>query len=57
LKLTLKIGLDFKELPRGDDELVSAGLRRIHAAQDLFSHLLILWVIFIASFMLLGWIF
>jgi len=57
LKLTLKIGLDFKELPRDDDELVSAGLSRIHAAQVLFSHLLILWIIFIASFTLLGWIF
>ncbi len=48
LKLAVKMGLDFKDLPADEDELASEGIRRIHAAQDLRSNVLIFWIVVIS---------
>ncbi|MFZ5601218.1 MAG: hypothetical protein ACOY7J_02095 [Pseudomonadota bacterium] len=48
LKLAVKMGLDFKDLPTDEDELASEGIRRIHSAQDLRSNVLIFWIVVIA---------
>lgn len=48
LKLAVKIGLDFQELPEGDEPIASEGVRRIHAAQDLRSNVFVFWLVVIA---------
>jgi len=48
LKLAVKMGLDFRDLPGDEDELASEGIRRIHSAQDLRSNVLIFWIVVIA---------
>jgi membrane protein required for beta-lactamase induction len=48
LKLAVKMGLDFRDLPADEDELASEGIRRIHSAQDLRSNVLIFWIVVIA---------
>lgn len=48
LKLAVKMGLDFKDLPADEDELASEGIRRIHSAQDLRSNVLIFWIVVIS---------
>lgn len=48
LKLAVKMGLDFRDLPGDEDELASEGIRRIHSAQDLRSNVLIFWIAVIA---------
>ncbi|MAR89936.1 MAG: hypothetical protein SV765_01575 [Pseudomonadota bacterium] len=48
LKLAVRMGLDFKELPLDEEEMASEGARRIHAAQDLRSNVFIFWLVVIA---------
>ena len=48
LKLAVKMGLDFRDLPADEEELASEGIRRIHSAQDLRSNVLIFWIVVIA---------
>lgn len=48
LKLAVKMGLDFRDLPGDEEELASEGIRRIHSAQDLRSNVLIFWIVVIA---------
>ena len=48
LKLAVKMGLDFRDLPGDEDELASEGIRRIHSVQDLRSNVLIFWIVVIA---------
>ncbi|MCG8313990.1 MAG: hypothetical protein MI976_12310 [Pseudomonadales bacterium] len=57
LKLSIKMALDFKELPEENELLASEGIRRIHVVQDLCNNVLFLWLLVIALFTLLGWIF
>jgi len=54
LKLAVKMGLDFRDLPADDDELASEGIRRIHSAQDLRSNVLIFWIVVIAVITIVG---
>ena len=48
LKLAVKMGLDFQELPEEDEMLASEGVRRIHAVQDLRSNVFVFWLVVIA---------
>ena len=48
LKLAVKMGLDFQDLPLDDEEMASEGARRIHAAQDLRSNVLVFWLVVLA---------
>ena len=57
LKLSIKMALDFRELPEDSDLLASEGIRRIHVVQDLCSNVFVLWLLVIAFFTLLGWVF
>lgn len=57
LKLSIKMALDFKELPEDKELLASEGIRRIHVVQDLCSNVFVLWLLVIAFFTLLGWVF
>lgn len=54
LKLAVKMGLDFRDLPADEDELASEGIRRIHSAQDLRSNVLIFWIVVIALLTLIA---
>lgn len=54
LKLAVKMGLDFRDLPGDEDELSSEGIRRIHSAQDLRSNVLIFWIAVIAIITIVG---
>lgn len=57
LKLSIKMAMDFKELPEDKELLASEGIRRIHVIQDLCTNILVLWLLVIAFFTLLGWVF
>lgn len=57
LKLSVKMALDFKELPEDQELLASEGIRRIHVVQDLCTNVFVLWLLVIAFFTLLGWVF
>lgn len=57
LKLATKMALEFKELPDNNEAIASEGVSRIHAVQDLRTNILILWMLIIAFFTLIGWIF
>lgn len=57
LKLSIKMALDFRELPEDSELLASEGIRRIHVVQDLCSNVFVLWLLVIAFFTLLGWVF
>ncbi|MDX1696070.1 MAG: hypothetical protein R3208_20055 [Ketobacteraceae bacterium] len=57
LKLSIKMALDFRELPEDSDLLASEGIRRIHVVQDLCTNVFVLWLLVIAFFTLMGWIF
>ncbi|MGC1510029.1 hypothetical protein [Ketobacter sp.] len=48
LKLAVKMGLEFQDLPLEDEALASEGARRIHAVQDLRSNVFIFWLVVIA---------
>jgi len=48
LKLAVKMGLDFQDLPLDEEEMASEGSRRIHAAQDLRSNVFIFWLVVLA---------
>jgi len=48
LKLAVKMGLDFQDLPMSDEDLASEGARRIHAAQDLRSNVFVFWLVVLA---------
>ncbi|HAG95648.1 MAG: hypothetical protein CMK83_14080 [Pseudomonadales bacterium] len=48
LKLAVKMGLAFQELPMSDEEMASEGARRIHAVQDLRSNVFVFWLVVIA---------
>ena len=48
LKLAVKLGLDFQELPLDGEALASEGLRRIHAVQELRRNAFIFWLVVIA---------
>ncbi|AUM14115.1 hypothetical protein [Ketobacter alkanivorans] len=48
LKLAVKMGLDFQDLPLDDEEMASEGARRIHAAQDLRSNVFVFWLVVLA---------
>ena len=48
LKLAVKMGLDFQELPMSDEDMASEGARRLHAVQDLRSNVFVFWLVVIA---------
>lgn len=48
LKLAVKMGLDFQDLPMDEEEMASEGARRIHAAQDLRSNVFVFWLVVLA---------
>lgn len=48
LKLAVKMGLGFQDLPLDEEEMASEGSRRIHAAQDLRSNVFIFWLVVLA---------
>lgn len=49
LKLAVKMGLDFPDLPLDEQALASEGTRRLHAVQDLRSNVFIFWLVVIAA--------
>ncbi|PIE41619.1 MAG: hypothetical protein CSA49_02490 [Gammaproteobacteria bacterium] len=55
LKLSIKMAMDFKELPDNKEQMASEGIRRMHMIQDLCNNILVLWLLVIAFFTLLGW--
>ncbi|MCG8672378.1 MAG: hypothetical protein MI867_23440 [Pseudomonadales bacterium] len=57
LKLAIKMALDFKELPEENEAIASEGIRRIHVVQDLCTNVFVLWLLVIAFFTLVGWVF
>lgn len=57
LKLSIKMALDFRELPEDTELLASEGIRRIHVVQDLCTNVFVLWLLVIAFFTLVGWVF
>ena len=57
LKLSIRMSLDFRELPEDSDLLASEGIRRIHVVQDLCTNIFVLWLLVIAFFTLVGWVF
>ncbi len=57
LKLSVKMALDFQDLADDNEAIASEGVSRIHAVQDLRTNVLMLWLLIMAFFTLLGWIF
>ncbi len=48
LKLAVKLGLNFQELPVDEEEIANEGLRRVRAMQDLRGNVLIFWLVVIS---------
>jgi membrane protein required for beta-lactamase induction len=48
LKLAVKMGLDFQELPLDEEGIASEGARRLHAVQDLRSNVFVFWLVVLA---------